>query len=109
MAAQGQQLRQAALVQEAVAAGQHQRVHIGLLQNIQTHLHVVDAQADMAQQAFGLHAAQLGQSLMDHLSQHGGVALAMAVNVAVMHIDHIQPGQAQPLQTVFHAAAYAGS
>ena len=62
----------------------------------------------MAQQAFGLHAAQFGQSLMNHLSQHGGVALAMAVNVAVMHIGHIQPGQPQPLQAVFHAASHAG-
>ena len=97
------------MVEQAVAAGEHQHVQIGLCQNVQADLHVVHAQANVIDQAFGLQAAQLGQGFCDDLFQHLGVTLAVAIGGAIVNVNHIQTGQPHALQAVLHAAANASS
>ena len=95
------------MVQQAVAAGQHQHIQVGLAQHLQHHVDRVGAQPDGAHQTFSFELLQCWQGFIQHLAQYPGCLGAMRGCIGVVHIGDIQPGQAQALQAVFHTAARA--
>ena len=105
---QRQQLRQRTLVQQAIAARQHQHVDVGLLKHLQHHGHIVGAKANLAHHAFALHRGQSRQRLVDDLAKHCWRTYAVCSRVRVVHVGRVQPRHAQPLQAVFHTAPGAG-
>ena len=105
LVAQRQQGGQRTVVEQAVAPGQHQRVDLGLAQHVEHDGHVVDAEADGADQAFALHRVKNGQRFVDHLAAHRVGRSAVRRRVAVVHEEQVHARQAQPLQAVLEAAA----
>ena len=94
--AQRQQLRQSAVINQAVSAGQQQAVDASVgthaTQHIQADLHVIHTQADVAQQALPALRVQFGQRLVQHLLEHWRVVRTMVGGVAVVHKHRVQTG-----------------
>ena len=98
---------QGGLIEQGVAAREHEHIQIGVAEHLLDDAVVVHAQANVAEQALGFEPCQLGQGFFQHLAQHGIGLGAVRASVNVVDVDRIELGQTQALQAVFHTAAHA--
>src|SRR6266540_499886 len=103
----GQQLRQRALIEQRVAAGEQQVIEIDLRKRVDAYAPIVDAEPESADRTLVAQARKRAARTVHGLAKTFRLRLAVRRDIDVVHVDDVERRDAEPLQAVLDRAQRA--